>query len=194
MSVFKFLSFLFPFIKEMVLGDKTVKEALKTNKTRVLVLVLILASFAMNFWLVPKIIRISAYAVSLEHKLDDAKDVPAKPTPASQPALAKSEDNKPPDATAPPEVAASEADGADTPLVQQAVTQAQAKAPRTPTVTKVHPLPRPKRPAAQRDDSYDEWKKSFDTIRSREEDASRAGPAYPGPAQAEEIKKLYHHH
>lgn len=73
------LRLLWPFLKEMVLGDKTLSEAIKTNKMRVLLLFLILGSFAMNLFVVPRVYDISSQYVELEKehkKLTDAtKDV-----------------------------------------------------------------------------------------------------------------------
>lgn len=60
------LRLLWPFLKEMFLGDKTVGQALKTNKMRVLLLFLVLGSFAMNFFVLPRTYEISAQYVELE--------------------------------------------------------------------------------------------------------------------------------
>ena len=62
------LRLLWPFLKEMVLGDKTLSEALKTNKMRVLLLFLIVGSFAMNFFVVPRVYEISSQYVELERE------------------------------------------------------------------------------------------------------------------------------
>lgn len=73
------LRLLWPFLKEMLLGDKTLSEAIKTNKMRVLLLFLILGSFAMNLFVVPRVFDISSQYVELEkeHKklVDATKDV-----------------------------------------------------------------------------------------------------------------------
>ncbi|MDR3392327.1 MAG: hypothetical protein P4L77_11395 [Sulfuriferula sp.] len=68
MSAFKLISMLFPFIKEMVLGEKTVREAFKTNKMRVFMLGLIMFVFFGFAFTLPKLIRISADYVMLEKK------------------------------------------------------------------------------------------------------------------------------
>lgn len=68
MSAFKLISMLFPFIKEMVLGEKTVREAFKTNKMRVFMLGLIMFVFFGFAFTLPKLIRISADYVMLERK------------------------------------------------------------------------------------------------------------------------------
>lgn len=65
MSVLKLL---WPFLKEMLLGDKTVGEALKTNKMRVLLLFLILGSFGMNLLVAPRLYAISSQYIELERE------------------------------------------------------------------------------------------------------------------------------
>lgn len=60
------LRLLWPFLKEMFLGDKTVMQAIRTNKTRVLLLFLVLGSFAMNLFVLPRTYEISAQYVELE--------------------------------------------------------------------------------------------------------------------------------
>lgn len=74
MSAFKLLTFLFPFIKEMILGEKTIKEALKTNKMRVFLIGLILLSFFLNMFTIPKLVRISADYVILDRKYKELED------------------------------------------------------------------------------------------------------------------------
>lgn len=60
------LRLLWPFLKEMFLGDKTLTQAIRTNKTRVLLLFLVLGSFAMNLFVLPRTYEISAQYVELE--------------------------------------------------------------------------------------------------------------------------------
>lgn len=64
------IKYLWPFLKELVLGDKTVREAIRTNKMRVFVLLLIVCSFLVNFNAVPRLWEISASYVKLEKKYD----------------------------------------------------------------------------------------------------------------------------
>lgn len=61
-----FLKFIWPFLKEMVLGDKTVGQALRTNKARLLLLILILGSFGMNIIMTPRLVTISAQYIELD--------------------------------------------------------------------------------------------------------------------------------
>lgn len=60
------LKWLWPFLKEMVLGDKTVGQALRTNKARVLLLILILGSLGMNMLMTPRLVTISAQYIELQ--------------------------------------------------------------------------------------------------------------------------------
>lgn len=68
MLLFKTLRFLWPFLKEMILGDKTLKEALKTNFWRVLLIVGIIVSIALNFFTIPRLLEISYAHVELKRK------------------------------------------------------------------------------------------------------------------------------
>jgi hypothetical protein len=52
----------------MVLGEKTIREAVKTNKRKVFLMLLILFSFFLNLWSIPKIFRITDEYVKLEKK------------------------------------------------------------------------------------------------------------------------------
>lgn len=71
MSYLKVLGLFLPFIREMVLGGKSLKEAFKTNKMRVLIAALIVASITINFFGIPKFIAISADYVILNRKYND---------------------------------------------------------------------------------------------------------------------------
>lgn len=65
------LRFLWPFLKEMVLGDKTLTQALRTNKLRLLLLFAIIGSLGMNIWLTPRLFDISTQYIQL--KIDHKK-------------------------------------------------------------------------------------------------------------------------
>lgn len=82
MLMWRTITLLWPFLKELFLGKKTLREALKTNKGRVFVILAIIGSVVMNVWLVPNIIRISADYVDLKHRYETLKKtgtVPTKP-------------------------------------------------------------------------------------------------------------------
>lgn len=68
MWIFKVLAFIWPFIKEMVLGDKTLKEAIQDNKTKVLFAGIVMLSFALNFFAVTRLVVISKDFVVLQKK------------------------------------------------------------------------------------------------------------------------------
>lgn len=93
MLAWKTITLLWPFLKELFLGKKTLSEALKTNKGRVFLMAAIIGSVAMNLWLVPNIVRISTDYVELKHKYDDLKttadDRPRIETPAPAPPVKK---------------------------------------------------------------------------------------------------------
>lgn len=82
MLMWRTITLLWPFLKELFLGKKTLREALKTNKGRVFIILAIIGSVVMNIWLVPNIVRISADYVELKHKYDTLKSTD---TPASAP-------------------------------------------------------------------------------------------------------------
>lgn len=68
MTGLKFISMIFPFIRELILGEKTLAQAVKTNKFKVLLIVLIMGSFALNFWITPKVISITDRYVTLRDR------------------------------------------------------------------------------------------------------------------------------
>lgn len=73
MWIFKVLAWLWPFIKEMVLGDKTFKEALDDNKKKVLLIILIFVSLGLNLFLVPRVVVISSNFLALEKENEKNK-------------------------------------------------------------------------------------------------------------------------
>lgn len=60
---FKALGLAWPFIKEMMLGDKTLVQALRSNKLRLVFMAVGIASMGLNYLTLPKL-----YSVSLEYK------------------------------------------------------------------------------------------------------------------------------
>lgn len=82
MGFFKLLPFIWPFVKELMLGDKTVMEAFKTNKKKVIMTALIMLSFAVNIFIIPKLITISGQHVMLqrEHEKLQAQHLELKNT------------------------------------------------------------------------------------------------------------------
>jgi len=68
LSAYKFLAFFWPFLKEMFLGDKTAKEALRHYKGRLIVICTILGSVFLNFFTIPRLVEISSQYVFLKKK------------------------------------------------------------------------------------------------------------------------------
>lgn len=68
MGFFKILTFMWPFVKEMLLEDKTVIEAFKTNKKKVLLAAVVMLSFAINAFVIPRLITISKNHVILQRE------------------------------------------------------------------------------------------------------------------------------
>jgi hypothetical protein len=193
MSGFKLIAFIFPFIKEMVLGEKTVREALKTNKMKVAVLTLIMLSFFLNIVFIPKFFKVAAEYVMLEKKYKENSTGPQKtPVVPAVPAPKPKEPKEQPKPVKEPEKHEEPQSPSSTQVMQH---QGGADA----VVTDVPPEPPsyysggpPKHPAAPRSTKnetrrthkpppnlhgnspeairrYQEWKKSFDDIKAREE-------------------------
>lgn len=68
MLFLKILSMLWPFIKEVALGDKTVMETFRTNKMKFVGIAIIVASLGLNYFAVSKIITISRDHIALMKK------------------------------------------------------------------------------------------------------------------------------
>lgn len=83
MLVVKTIRFLWPFLKEMILGDKTVRQALRTNLGRVLLIAVILLSIVANFFTIPRLLEISYAQVELKRRYEAQSQLcklPAKPS------------------------------------------------------------------------------------------------------------------
>jgi len=57
--ILKLLQALWPFIKELILGEKTMKEAIKSNKVKIALMILIFSSFIVNMLAVPRLYNVS---------------------------------------------------------------------------------------------------------------------------------------
>lgn len=66
MGLLAVLKFLLPFLKEMFLGKNSFRYALRKNRVRVFVIILILCSFVTNWFVVPKVFTTSTEYVRLE--------------------------------------------------------------------------------------------------------------------------------
>jgi hypothetical protein len=69
----KIAVFIWPFLKEMILGDRTLKEAVKSNKIRVLTIGIIFLSLALNFFAFPRLVSITKQHLELAKKYKDVQ-------------------------------------------------------------------------------------------------------------------------
>jgi uncharacterized iron-regulated membrane protein len=76
MGVLKLVSLLFPFVRDMLLGESSISYALKTNKRRVLLLFLLMFCLAWTAYSIPRLIEMATDQVRLEHKVQDLSDHP----------------------------------------------------------------------------------------------------------------------
>jgi hypothetical protein len=65
---FKLLPYIWPFLKDMILGRKTFLEALRDNKKKALLVIVIIFSFGLNFFLVPRTTRMAMDYIALDKK------------------------------------------------------------------------------------------------------------------------------
>lgn len=195
MSAFKLITFLFPFIKEMILGEKTIKEALKTNKMRVFLIGLILLSFFLNMFTIPKLVKISADYVILDRKykeLDERfKGLNQSAHPVAKPATEpeKKKEEPIPHETEPqyPVYEPDRPPPEDQPVPAAAPTDQKRQQQHRRQKPELSHKPRVDKngnsPEASR--RYHEWKKTLDEIRARQvedqkrEDAFYAQPGFP---------------
>ena len=77
MWIIKLLGFIWPFIKEMVLGDKTVAEAVATNKIKTLLISIGILSLLLNLLLVQRLVVLGKNHIeNLKHQADTKKIAP----------------------------------------------------------------------------------------------------------------------
>lgn len=82
MTFIKTIAFIWPFLKEMVLGSKSLSEAMKTNKLRVAFIAMIVLSIGMNFFTVTRLVVVSLDYIKLKREHEKVVGVtrPKKPT------------------------------------------------------------------------------------------------------------------
>ncbi|EKD22651.1 MAG: hypothetical protein ACD_84C00021G0003 [uncultured bacterium] len=73
MIVLKILTFLWPFIREMMFGDKKLSEILKRNKRRLALTLLLLVSLGVNLVVVPKLFTITKTYLELVKSSENEK-------------------------------------------------------------------------------------------------------------------------
>lgn len=69
MLALRFLGSLYPLLKDIFLEGKSLKEAANDSKRKLLILAGVLLSIILNFYLIPRILSLSAHIVVLEKKL-----------------------------------------------------------------------------------------------------------------------------
>lgn len=91
----KAVVFIWPFLKELLLGERTLKEAVRSNKVRLITIGVILLSVALNFFLLPRLVTITRDHLELMKKYKEVtKELEALKT-KSPVILAKPADAKP---------------------------------------------------------------------------------------------------
>lgn len=70
MWIFKILTFLWPFIKELVLGEKTVRQAIRSNRWKLVLTIVICISFVVNLLAVPRLVVMANDYVKLNKKYE----------------------------------------------------------------------------------------------------------------------------
>lgn len=74
--VIRIFTNLWPFLWEMMIGNRPFKEAIHTHRKQIITIVLIIVSVLMNALTIPKIISISSDYVILERKYKSLRDSP----------------------------------------------------------------------------------------------------------------------
>lgn len=179
MSSFKLIAFLFPFVKEMILGEKTIREAIRTNKMRVFLIGLILLSFFLNIVFIPKLVKISADYVILDRKYKEMDQHATKLSshPVIQPPVKPerkphSEPKIEPPASFVATPSPPEQPVTPPPVPPQDTPQAPADVPPEPVKREKRryhpPHGRNEPPMSSSTTRYNEWKRTLDAIRAQE--------------------------
>lgn len=74
MWLIKLTMFLWPFVKEIILGDKTLKEAAKHHKKKLVLIFIIFLSIWINFFTIAKIFSVPKEKSTTSAKLDRDSD------------------------------------------------------------------------------------------------------------------------
>jgi hypothetical protein len=77
----------------MILGDKTLREALRHHFGRVLLIALIISSIALNFFTIPKLLTISYEHVELKRRYSEIVKQHGLPAAVEPPAHGKGEES-----------------------------------------------------------------------------------------------------
>ena len=74
MLAIRFLKSIYPLLKDIFLEKKSIKEAAKDSKGKILLLLSVLVSIFLNFFLIPKILTLSNEIVILRKEQDRLKN------------------------------------------------------------------------------------------------------------------------
>lgn len=93
MLFFRIVAIFWPFLKEMILGDKTLPQAMRRHRGRLFILGMIFFSLFLNAFAVPRLLKISSDYVILNRKYQQLTHAPistippatAPPLPTPQP-------------------------------------------------------------------------------------------------------------
>jgi hypothetical protein len=157
MWIIKVLTLLWPFIKDMVLGDKTLAEAIKDNKKKVMLALMILFSLGLNFFLVSRLIIVSQNYVTLEKDVRLYKEGSIINTPSAGKPSIKLPTKKIVEEALANTVPTDDTTSSTTPVEKPTV-----------NITKVKPT---KKPATVKSNNsrYAKMKEDFDKIQAREQ-------------------------
>lgn len=72
--LFRLLRSIYPLLKDVLLEGKSIREATKNKKGRLLILMGVILSLSLNYILIPRAFTLSARIVKLEKELKQAKD------------------------------------------------------------------------------------------------------------------------
>lgn len=71
MLALRFLGSLYPLLKDIFLGKRSIKESLKDGKLKLLVLLGVILSILMNFYLIPKTLELSIKIIELNKMIEE---------------------------------------------------------------------------------------------------------------------------
>lgn len=109
----KMMPYLWPFIREMIFGKKSIWSAFRDNKKKVLFAVLVVFSIGLNFVLVPRSVQLSIQYVNLERKYIELQKASSTKHPTSSNVEVKANEKDPNVVSQPTKVADAKPPGKD---------------------------------------------------------------------------------
>lgn len=147
LTFFKILAMIWPFVREMFFGNKNLRQILKENKLRVVVLVILTSSMGLNYFLSHRVVLISRDYLELKEKYQALEG--AKKVPVAQGQEVKQKVEK------------------EAPAVKRDVTPSPTPVEEPHAVKHPRKKPAPKKPTASAD-RYQQLQDSLNAIRERE--------------------------